>query len=111
MFLPVLSLITQAPSWHRGTPVFDAMKPAVPYPMPNRGRSPCGDSPQRVVPSRLDETRTTWLQDVSVMPPVRFQADFACRDTGNHCAGTAPQARRSTVRRPRGLTLGPAALH
>jgi hypothetical protein len=86
MSILILLLVAQVQSapMHCGTPVFDAMKPAVPYPMPGRGQSPDGDSPKRAVPPRLGETRTMWLQDMSVMPPVQSQADLTCRGTGDH---------------------------
>jgi len=85
VFLLVLTLITQTPSWHCGTPVFDAMKPAVPVPMPGGVQSPCGDSPQQTAPPRIGDTRMMWLQNMSVMPPVQFQGALTCRGTGNHC--------------------------
>ena len=84
MFLLVLSLIAQTPSWHCGTPVFDAMKPAIPYPMPGRGLSPDGDCPQRATPPRIGEKRTMWLQNMSVMPPVQYQGSLTCRGNGDH---------------------------
>jgi len=84
VFLLILSLIAQTPSWHCGTPVFDAMKPAVPVPMPGGVQSPCGDSPQRAAPPRLGEKRAMWLQNMSVMPPVQYQGSLTCRGTGDH---------------------------
>jgi len=84
VFLLVLTLIAQTPSWNCGTPVFDAMKPAAPVPMPGGVQSPCGDSPQQTAPPKLGEKRTMWLQNMSVMPPVQYQGNLTCRGTGDH---------------------------
>ena len=84
MFILVLSLLAQAPSWHCGMPVFDAMKPAAPVPMPGGMQSQCGASPQRLAPPRVGEKRTMWLQNMSVMPPQQYQGSLTCRGTGDH---------------------------
>jgi len=77
LFALLLAAQVQSTSMHCGTPVFDAMKPAQPVPMPTVQKD--------ARPPRVGELRTMWLQNMSVMPPQQFQANLTCRGTGNHC--------------------------
>ena len=95
MYLFALLLVAQVQStpMHCGTPVFDAMKTKVRgqgLGIGDLGRNPTPEprplSPvPRSKPPRIGEMRTMWLQNMSVMPPVQFQAELTCRGTGNHC--------------------------
>jgi len=78
MSIFVLLFVAQAQSapMRCGTPVFDAMKPAQPVPMPTVRKD--------VRPPVLGEKRTMWLQNMSVMPPVQYQGNLTCRGTGDH---------------------------
>jgi len=91
MFLLVISLIAQTPSWRCGTPVFEAMKTQVSgqglgtgglSQNVNHGRQSLVAN--RSHPPRLGENRTMWLQNMSVMPPEQYQASVTCRGTGDH---------------------------
>ena len=86
MFLLILSLIAQTPSWHCGTPVFEAMKTEAGIVGRNQNPSPLPLAPNPLSsrPPRLGETRTMWLQNMSVMPPVQYQGSLTCRGTGDH---------------------------
>jgi len=79
LLLTTLVLVAQASTApiHCGTPVFDALRPKTPVPMPVV-RKDCR-------PPRLGETRLMWLQNMSVMPPQQYQASVTCRGVGNHC--------------------------
>jgi hypothetical protein len=92
VFLLILSLIAQTPSWRCGTPVFDAMKTEVRdqglgIREPGRNQTP-EPRPLNPVPHstppQLGDERTMWLQNMSVMPPEQYQASVTCRGTGDH---------------------------
>lgn len=93
MFLLILSLIAQTPSWHCGTPVFEAMKTKAGFEVrgardeglnPDPHPQSLTPRPSASRPPRLGEKRTMWLQNMSVMPPVQYQGSLTCRGTGNH---------------------------
>ena len=76
MLLLVLNLILQAGPIHCGTPVFDAVKSKAPTKV---AVSSPADGPG------VGDSRTMWLQNMSVMPPVQYQTSVTCRGVGNHC--------------------------
>jgi hypothetical protein len=93
VFLLVLSLIAQTPSWRCGTPVFEAMKSKAGVEGQGtwgagRNRNPSPQplalSPPSARPPHLGEERTMWLQNMSVMPPEQYQGSVTCRGTGDH---------------------------
>ncbi len=79
MLLVLLTILTQTPTvpMRCATPLFESLKagglPPAPKPRPAGERLRVGDS------------RVMWLQNMSVMPPVQFQASLTCRAVGPHC--------------------------
>ncbi|OYD16599.1 hypothetical protein CH330_02445 [candidate division WOR-3 bacterium JGI_Cruoil_03_51_56] len=79
MFFLILTLLFQIQPMpvHSGTPIFDRLRPEKPVPMP---------TVKKVAnPPKMGEKRLFWLQNMTVMPPVQFQASLTCRGLGNHC--------------------------
>lgn len=79
MLLLILTIVAQSQPvpMHCGTPVFDRIKLSQPL--------PAAPAKKPADPPRLGESRTFWLQNMSVMPPVQFQAQMTCRGRGPHC--------------------------
>lgn len=61
-----------------GTPVFHEM--ALGLDAPARATTP-----RPAEPPRRGDTLTLWTWNMSVMPPIQFQADFVVYDVGPHC--------------------------